>query len=229
MLKKINKLTIIAISMIIIVGIVFYYEEIKKTELTVSTTKVVAVKKYIKENTVITKDMVYEDERYSADLEKEHKNIVLKKEDVIGKRTVVPLFQNEIIKNDRLIENKTYMNNTDDKQISLELIDGDKALDLKKGNYIDVWIEPKDNKDEISSAQLLFEKLYVIEVDNADFENIKNTNIEEKRIPAHITVQLSNKDIELILNVNKDLYNIRISLYGEEKLYNVVKEVIRHD
>lgn len=228
MLKKINKLSIIAISIIIIVGVVFYYEEIKEAEVNIDTTKVVIVKEDIKENTVIKDDMVFLDYRYSDDIKKTDKNIFFKLEDVIGKRTVVPLYANEIINKNRIIENKTYMNNKDVKQVSLELIDSDKALDVKKGDYIDIWIEPRDNK-ESRSGHLLFEKLLVIEVDNDGFENIKNTNVEEKLIPSYITVQLLNRDIEVMLNVNKDLYNIRISLYGQEKLYNTIKEVIGYE
>lgn len=226
-LKKISKLSITAISIIIIVGIVFYYEEIKETEEEIKTTKIVTAKKYIPENTVITKDMIYLDNRYLKDVEKEKQNIAFKLEDIIGKRTLVPMFENEAVKLSRLIKNKEYMNdNKDKKLITFELANDDKALDIKRGDYIDIWLEPKKDEESKLQARLLFEKLLVVEVDNAEFANIKDTDSQEKLIPTYITISLKNQDIDLILNSDKENYTIRTTLYSKNNFYSVINNVI---
>lgn len=229
-IKKISRLTIIAISILIVVGLVYYYEEIKEVEIEIGVTKVISAKVDIKENTIITEDMIYIDERFTTDIEKEKNKIILKKEDVIGKRTITPLYANETIKKDRVIENKPYMNIEDLKQIALELYANDKALDIQKSDYIDIWIEPvsQDEENEISS-QLLFEKLYVIDIDNLNYLNVENTEKSEEKVPYYITIQLNNNDIQTLLNIDENNFNIRVSLYGKEKKQTVIKEVLQNE
>ena len=249
-MRKIGSLTIIGIAIVVIVGVIFYYEEIREVKVEIPKTNVVVAKKDIPENTVITEDMITVDKRYTKDLLKQKGNITSHIEKVLGKRTRVPLYKNETIKLDRLLNNEPYMN--DDygkKQIEIALYPIDKALNIKKGSFIDIWLEPTEAgiakaqeqeattnvpEDEKIKVRKLFEKLQVVTVDNGNFEDIdekvvkanEKTDEEGVNVPVVITVELYDEDIEKILSIDDTLYNFRVTLYSENKHYKILGDVL---
>lgn len=236
-MKKASKLTILAVAIIMIVGVVYYYEEIREVKVEIPTTPIVVVKKDIPENTVITKDMVSIEDRYTNDLLKEKDIITSYLDKVVGKRTRVPLYRNETVKLNRLLDNEPYMNsdNLDKKQVAFKIIDTDKALDIESGDYIDVWLEATEDgivANEVSKK--LFEKLQIVSVDNDSHINIEKNkstgdkNEKESLIPIYITVELVDTDIEMLLNIDESLFTYRISYYGDDKFYKVVEEVLEN-
>lgn len=152
---KVSKLTIIAVCLLLITGIIFYYEEIKETEYKIETVNVVVAIKDIKENTLITSDMIRMESRYKVDISKQTDTILTFSE-ALGKRSKVPLYEGEVVSRNRVIEDKPWMRDKDEKQISLNLIESDKAINIVIGDYIDIWIEPKmykDNTENIIEAK----------------------------------------------------------------------------
>ena|GEM_PF-712984 len=235
---KLSKLKMLAICLLIIAGIVFYYEEIKENEVNISTIDVIVAVNDITENEVITKDMITKEKRYSGDVMKNN-DIVKTESDVIGKRTIVPIFKGEPINSNRIIENKEYMNKKDQTQIALTLTEVDKALDLKVNDYIDIWVEPisQAQENQISMEPYKFiQKIQVIKVHDINFNNInnqKNTVIEDTistttdtvYVPSYITIELDDIALKELYIIDKSQYNIRITRYGEEKFYSVINDV----
>ena len=139
---------IIAVALIIIVGIIYYFQNIKEHEVEIPLSEVIVAKEYIPENTVITKDMIFKEARYTHDLLKQKGYLTSKEENILGKRTRVPLYKDEPVNMERLIENKPYMDESDDLKktmFTISINNLDKALDIKRGSYIDLWVEPNEN------------------------------------------------------------------------------------
>jgi hypothetical protein len=237
-LIKLSRLKILAICFLLIAGIIYYYEEIKQTNIEIKTTDVIVVVSDIPENEIITKDMIIAEKRYAEDVMK-YENIATTEDAVIGKRAIVPLYKGEPINNDRLLVNKEYMNKRDQTQIAIDLTEIDKALELKAGDYIDIWLEPvSQNQDQIVIEPYKFiQKIQIIEIHDSSYNNIekgKKTVLEDSittadsvYIPAYITIELSDDALKEMYSVDKNLYTIRVTRYGEEKFYSVVKNVIK--
>jgi len=232
-LKKVSSLTIIAIAIILIIGVIYYYEEMKEVKVDIATTPVVVVKDDIPENTVITEDMVSIDKRHTNDLLKEQDLITSQLDKVVGKRTRVPLYANETVKLNRILDNEPYMSsdNLNKKQVAFKIVDTDKALDIKKGDYIDIWLEPSKDGIEVSEvSKKLFEKLQIVQLDNDSHNNLgksmEKNGETESVTPTYITIELVDTDIEMLLNIDEVLFALRISYYGDDKFYKVVGEVI---
>ena len=233
---KLSKLKMLAICLIIIAGIVFYYEEVKENEVNINTIDVIVAVTDIAENEVITKDMITKEKRYSEDVMK-NKDIVKTDSEVIGKRTIVPLFKGETINSNRIIENKEYMNGKDQTQIALALTEVDKALELREGDYIDIWLEPVSSNQDIQTIiepQKLIEKIKLIKVHDSNYNNISvitkdpiNTSSNAVYVPAYITIELEDTTLKLLYEVDKNNYSIRLTRYGEEKLYNTVTSILQ--
>lgn len=233
---KLSKIKMLAICFIIIAGIVFYYEEIKENEVNINTIDVIVAVTDITENEVITRDMITKEKRYSEDVMK-NKDIVKTDSDVIGKRTIVPLFKGEPINKNRIIENKEYMNKKDQTQVALALTEVDKALELREGDYIDIWLEPvfpNPNIQTIIEPQKLIEKIKIIKVYDSNYNNISaitkdpiNTSSNAVYVPAYITIELEDTTLKLLYEVDKNNYSIRLTRYGKEKLYNTVTSILQ--
>ena len=147
-MKKISNKMIVAIALVIIAMVVFYFQNIKKYKADVPVSKILVAKQTIPENTVITEEMIIEDTRYTQDLLKQKGDITSNKDKVIGKRTRVPIYEGELINLNRLIENKPYMDERDAKKKTMFVIEVenmDKALNIRPGSYIDIWLEPNQN------------------------------------------------------------------------------------
>lgn len=215
---KVSRLMILAICLLLVTGIIYYYEEIKEPELEVETVDVIVAVKDIKENTVINSDMVALEKRYKSNALKQN-DLLLDINAVIGKRARVPLYKGEVINYNRIIEDKLWMRNLDEKQISLNLAQNDKAIDINIGDYVDLWIEPKMLKDDAGNillANKIFDKLHVIMVKDINYQN-KETNNDF--VQAFITIQLNNEQLKEFLEIDKNKYEIRIAKYGEEQFY----------
>ena len=222
---KISKLTIIAICLLFITGIIFYYEEIKTTDYNFEAVSVVIAVKDIKENTVITTDMIKMDSRYKVDISKQTDTILTYAE-ALGKRTKVPLYQGEVVSKNRIIEDKPWMSKSEETQISLNLFENDRAIDIVNGDYIDLWVEPKVEKDDtnnIIEAKKTFEKLSVVMVYDTNYQIMKTDDF----VPAYLTVQLNDNQLKELLEIDKSKYNIRITKYGEDQFYNVIEKNLK--
>lgn len=224
---NISKLMIVAVCILLLTGVVFYYEELKDDSYEIETVKVVVLSRNIKENTILTQNYVHIEERYKEDVLKQN-NIICNLDDAIGKRTKVPLYRNEILNSNRVIKNESWMDSKDKTQISIEICDVDKAHLIKKGDYIDIWMEPKQNtistKEDTSlkKSKKILEKLEIVEVCSSEF----NKNSDNKEfVTSYIIIQLNNSDIEKFLNININKYSIRICKYGEQSFYDVLATV----
>lgn len=237
-LIKFSKFKILAICFLLIAGIIYYYEEIKQTNIEIQTTDVIVAVSDISENEIITKDMIITEKRYAEDVMK-YENIATTEDEVIGKRTIVPLYKGEPINNDRLLVNQEYMNKMDHTQIAIGLTEIDKALELRAGDYIDIWLEPvSQNQDQIViEPYKLIQKIQIIEIHDSNYNNIekeKKTVLGDSiatsdtvYVPAYITIELSDEALKEMYSVDKNLYTIRVTRYGEEKFYGVVNSIIK--
>lgn len=236
---KFTKLTVLAICLLIIAGIVFYYEEFRNNQnKEMKTMDVVVAVTDIPENSIFTKDMITTEKRYAEDVMKTS-NIVTQYNEIVGKRTVVPIYKGETINNNRIIENKNYMSNKDQTQISLAINEVDKALELHQDDYIDIWLEPvsqgKDMQTTIEPYKLI-KKIQIIKVHDSNYINIdkqkaasgaENITSNTEYVPSYLTIELPDAELKELYSIDKSKYNIRITRYGEEKLFNTIASVIR--
>lgn len=225
---KISNYKIIALCIVVIIAVIYYYEDFKEVEVTIPMKDVVVLINDIPENTIVKQEMVTLERRYQEDVLKEG-NIAISFNEVVGKRTKVPLYKGELIKVDRLIINEEHMNGVNLKtDIAFQLNDTDRALNLKKGNYIDIWLEPTDLKSEIL-PQKIFKKLRIKETVNQNKEEIdkeKESSDAERKIASYIIISLTDFEIDTLYNIDKTINNIRIARYSEEDFYNVVNQVL---
>lgn len=236
-LIKFTKFNILAICFLLIAGIIYYYEEIKEINIEIQTIDVIVAISDIPENVIIKKDMITTERRYAEDVIK-NKNIATTEDEVIGKRTIVPLYKGEPISNNRLLVNQDYMNKRDQTQIAITLTEVDKALDLKTGDYIDIWLKPvSQNQDQIViEPYKLIRKIQIIKIHDSNYNNIEKekkriledsiTTSDSVYVPAYITIELSDEALKEMYSIDKNLYTIRVTRYGEEKFYSVVKSII---
>lgn len=236
---KFSKLTMLAMFLIIIAGIIFYYEEIdvKEQESLIETTDVIVIADYIPENMIIEKEMLSVEKRYVENINVSD-DIVVKYDEIVGKRTVVPLYKGEQINKNRLIENKNYMNNEFQTQTVIQLTDADKALKLQEGDYIDIWIETlSQGKEGESNSEpyKLMDKIEIIKVCNEEYASINSVkstetgeiiNVSDSFIPKYITIQLTDTELEQLYGISEN-QNVRVSRYGQEKFYNVVSDILK--
>jgi len=203
-------------------------------EAVIDTVQVVVAATDIPENTVIEEEMLVAEKRYKEDIMKT-RNVAESSNQVVGKRTLVPLYKGELVNSNRIIENKDYMNNKDQTQMSLALNEVDKALKVKEGDYIDIWLEPIPHGQDdqaIIEPHKIIEKIKIIKVHDSNYNSTRtpdsiNTASNAVYVPAYVTIELSDKVLKGIYEVDKNKYNIRITRYGEEKLYNIVKDFIQ--
>lgn len=228
-LKKFNKISnykILAVCVLLIVGIMYYYEEIKEPDIKLPSQQVAVLVADVPANTVIKESMVVVERRFEDKFLKES-NIAKSVEEVVGKRTRVPLFKGELINNDRLLINQDYMDESIDKrQISFQINDIDQALNLKKGDFVDVWVI-RNNIESIETTRKLFEKLQVVEVVNTNKVIIGNDEKDkEETIATYVVLQLDDKGIEELFSIDKNLNDVKISRYKENEQFALLAEKI---
>ncbi len=250
-MKKISNKIVIAVALIVIVCVVYYFQNIKEYKAEIPLSKVVVAKQYIPENTVVTKDMVVQEARYTTDLLKQKGDLTSKLENVLGKRTRVPIYKDEPVNLKRLIVNKPYMDDKDSinkRMFVIAIGNLDKALSIKKGSYIDIWLEPNENgMEEIKAnggqtsnngnpqqlTRKLFEKLKVYDARTEVYtelgESLTNTG---KKVDAKettvtfLTLYLTDEDIAKYLDIIDWNYNKRVTLYGDNVEYSIINEKI---
>nr|WP_312579554.1 SAF domain-containing protein [Sedimentibacter sp.] len=238
--KKVNIFKATAVFLIILAAVFYYYEEIKVPEADIETAEVIVATVDIPENTVIKKEMLSIEKKYAEDVMKTG-NIAKTYDEVVGKRTVVPLYKGESINSNRIIENKNYMNSEDQTQIALAINEVDKALELNQGDYIDIWLEPvyqsQDNQEVIEPHKLI-EKIQIVSIHDSNYNNVvkqkevsgaENITSNNVYVPAYFTIELPDAIVKEIYSIDKSKYNIRITCHGEEKLFNIITSLIGDD
>lgn len=236
--RKMNMVKVTAVFLIILAAVFYYYEKINIPEVNIETIDVIVAVTDIPENSIVTKDMITTEKRYAEDVMKTS-NIVTQYNEIVGKRTVVPIYKGETINNNRIIENKNYMNNKDQTQISLAINEVDKALELHQDDYIDIWLEPvsqgKDMQTTIEPYKLI-KKIQIIKAHDSNYNNIdkqkaasgtENITSNTEYVPSYLTIELPDAELKELYSIDKSKYNIRITRYGEEKLFNTIASVIR--
>ncbi len=226
---KIKNRTIIAIAILIIVGIVYYYQEIRVVEQVIPKVGVVVATKDIPYNTVLDESMVAIEERFTEDQLKEKGYITSTVDKVLGKRTRVPLYKNETIKLQRLMDNEKYMDYYKDiKRTIFEFTirKEDKALNLKAGSYIDIWLEPNDKGLEtLKTSRKIFEKKQVLSIKDDNFLKLGST--PDSYIPSYIAIQLTDEEIKELLDVvDTEYYEYKVTLYGENLEESIKVEIL---
>ncbi|WP_160198060.1 SAF domain-containing protein [Senegalia massiliensis] len=234
-MKKPSIKVVVAIFIIIIVGIIYYFQEMKTYErVDIEKESVVVAVEDIPENTIIEKDMVKVEERFRGDVNKQKmfEGVTGDIDLIIGRRTITPLYRNEIVHRDRLIENEPYMNDIDlDKnKFMITVMDEDKALDIQEGDYIDIWLKPtKEGLADKNSVEVekLFEKLKVYESKTENYTNSSDrdkTTGEENGVAIYLTVLLSEEEIKEYLSLVEGSYISKISVYGENLEYKILEK-----
>lgn len=227
---KVNIYKATAAFLVILAAVFYYYEEIKVPETNIETAEVIVPVRDIPENTVIEKEMLSIEKRYAEDVMKTS-DIATSYDEIVGKRTIVPVYKGELINKKRIIENKNYMNSKDQTQIALALNEVDKALLLQEGDYIDIWLEPISyDQEAIINPHKIIEKIKIIDVHDSNYSSTKTadniTTAPDTSVPAYITIELRDEVIKGIYEVDESKYNIRITRYGEEKLFNTLRNII---
>jgi hypothetical protein len=218
----------------------YYYQEVRVVETKTPMSSVIVAKQYIPENTVITDAMIHKESRNNADLMKQKGDLTSKEEKVIGKRTRVPIYANEAVNLQRLMENAPYMDEKDDIKKTMFVIsidNTDKALDIKTGSYIDIWGQPTENGSiaGIKESKPLFQKLkvygtktevYTETVNNVNGQagNTKQDAIET--VTTFLTLYLTDAEIATYLDIQPSMINKRVALYGENAEYKIIGDEI---
>lgn len=238
--NKVNIFKATAAFLVILAAVFYYYEEIKVPVINIETSDVIVAISDIPANTVIEKEMLTIEKRYTEDVIKIG-NIATQLNYVEGKRTIAPIYKGEPININRIIENKKYMNSQDQTQISFAISEVDKALDLKEGDYIDIWLEPisrsQDNQD-IFIPHKLIEKIQIIKAYDSNYNSVNQQKAasgtdsiisSNSYVPAYLTIELSDKVLKELFAIDKSKYNVRVTRYGEEKTYNTIANIMRGD
>ncbi len=238
--KRVNIFKATAVFLLILAAVFYYYEEIKTPEANLETVEVILAASDIRGNTIIEKEMLAIEKRYAEDVLKTG-NIAKTYDEVVGKRTVVPIYKGEPVNTVRIIENKNYMNSKNQTQIPIALNEVDKALILKEGDYVDIWLEPVSQGQDMQTTiepYKLIEKIQIIRVHDSNYNNIdkqksasgaENITSNTVYVPSYLTIELPDTVLKELYSIDKNKYNVRVTRYGEEKLFNTIASVIRGD
>lgn len=232
-MKKISNYTLIGIFILIIVALTFYFVEVREANAEIATVGVVIATQDIDSNQVITADMVKVDNRYTEDQLKEQGNITSELSKVIGKRSKAPIYKGETIKLQRVIENRSYMNPDQEKKgniFSMVVGKTDKALDIKKGDYIDIWLEPNDKAlEKYKDSRKLFEKIRIEELKSENHAIYTQGNNDDEAL-GYILINLDSQETKQLLDVlGSSEFSVRITHYGEHRNYEIETEVFIED
>lgn len=228
-LSKVNigKKSILALGLLVLASGIFFYQN-QKEEIP-KQTEIIVAKQYIPENTVITNSMLKKEKRQTDDLLKQKGDITGSVEKIVGKRTITPLYKEELVNLNRLTQNKDYMKEKEKKQLFVVPIDTtDRALNIEKGSYIDIWLEPTENSElEGSESLKLFQKLKVYDTKTEEYTKATSEEKSKETAITYITLYLTDDEIVEYLNVKDTLMAKRISLYGKNMDYKIVQEKMK--
>ena len=232
-MKRLSNKIVIAVALLSIAVVIFYYQNIKVHETEVQVSTVVVANEDIPANTMITEDMVSVDARYTTDLLKQNDHITGEESKIVGMRTKAPIYKGEEVSTKRLIENKEYMELAEDEKRTMLImsIPGvDKALNIKRGSFIDLWMIPNQTwvaeSGEMGMLEdaptLLFEKLKVYDLKSETFTPADNSS--EESVMTYLTFYLTDAEIETYFGVKNWRYDRRVTLHGENVEYDIINE-----
>ena len=141
MFRRINKVQL-GINLIIIVGIIYYFNEIKIQSRDIPLTSVVIAKEDIQENTLITSDLVETVERYTDDLLQLKGYITGDESKILGKLAVSAIYKNEPVVLNRLTEAPEEHSEDGIARTYFAMkigSDTDRSLRINKNSKIDIW------------------------------------------------------------------------------------------
>lgn len=227
--KTFDKKYVIAISMVGVMSITLLANTyISRMNLDKqSRTNVVATAMDIPENTIITEDMLIFQKRYIQDINTD--TSFNDTAELVGKKTTVPIYKNEIINKFRIVENNEKLLNKD---FAISLDTSDKSLNLSKGKFIDIWKVPiKEGFKKSLAPEMLFKGQYIVDLKNEAYiskEQYDSLAVEDKKeifVPQYILVNLSESEIKEITSIDPSLYNIRIVLHNTNTYFENLKAI----
>ena len=230
-LRKFNKISnfkILAVCVLLVAGIMYYYEEVRVVEkIELPTVEVVVPKSDIRAGTILSKDMFVIEKRYEDYVLKQG-SIATNLDDVVGKRSGVPLYKGEMVSNERLL----MVGGSIDKigaGISLKINEIDRALNLEKGDFIDIWAVPVVSGLDANyiPTYKVFEKVQVDEIVNMDLQIIdgnEESGDAHSTVPLYITLQLDDREVAKLYDIDMAYSDIRFAKYDESRLYNIMVE-----
>jgi hypothetical protein len=229
---------VIAVALLSIAVVIYYYQNIKVHDADIQVSSVVVANEDIPVNTLITEDMITVDSRYTTDLLKKNDHITGDESQILGKRTRAPIYKGEEVSTMRLIENKEYMDEKDSEKrtmITMSIPGVDKALNIKRGSFVDIWTIPNQNwvveSGELGmledSPTLLFEKLKVYDLKSEIFTPADNSS--EESVMTYLTFYLTDAEIETYFGVKNWRYDKRITLHGEHVEYDIINETLEEE
>lgn len=225
--KKLDKKYITLIIIVIIMSITLLTSTyISKMNLEKqSKTGVIASTVDIPENTVITKEMISFQKRYIDDIDVS--SSFTEADPVIGKKTTVPIYKNEIINKFRLVENNKNILNKD---FAISLDPNDKSLNLARGTFIDIWKVPvKEGFKKSLLPEMIFKGQYIVDVKNESYiskQQYDSLTVEDKReifVPQYILLNLDEDQVKKITSIDSSLYSIRIVLHNTNTYFENLK------
>lgn len=214
----------VLILLMVLTGVFFYMKEIKTPIEEEVTTPIVFASVEIPANTVIKPSMLVLKEVNIKSLENE-KGYYEDLESVIGKRTKFLIYKDEIMRDTRILENINYMNetSTDRKEYSFKIENTEKALSIKEGSFVDIYLIPNGKGLELlKEGKLLFEKRQILYLKDEKF-NFYSSEVKDS-IPAYLIMDFDDGELVKLLSVDKNLYDFKIVGYGEHLISELLKE-----
>lgn len=210
MLEIKNKKIVIFLCLCI-VGTVFYFKKIDVKEI--KTIDVVVAKDDIAAGKIITDEMIDYEKRYINDV-KQQSDLVLDKSEIIGMKSLVPLYKSEEISKNRLVVEGS-MDDIKEGLVSIKLRKEDKALPLKINRFVDLWIEPNENGEVLGfTSQVVFQDKKILQVLNEDFEVISSET--KNKVPEYICIEMSPEEVSLSTNISEaNYYPFKIVLISD--------------
>jgi hypothetical protein len=228
-MKKNWKIILFSV-LIILTFVAFYFKEIKAPSEDIITVPVAFANTEIPANTVISQSMVSLKEVPEDRLVNE-KDYIKDLNSVVGKRSKFLIYKDEVIRDTRLIENKISANNntTDRKEYSFKIETTEKALNLKEGVFVDIYLVPNSKGlEELKNGELLFEKRQVLYLKDEQFREYSpeliNDQNKDSVSPAYIILDFNNTELVKLLSINKNLYDFKIVSYGEHLISKILEE-----
>lgn len=191
-----------------------------RTELVVSISD-------IPENTIITEEMLSSKGQYTQDIDLE-KSFV-NKTDVVGKKTIVPIYKYEVINKFRITENNE---NVINKDFAIELDKNDKSLNLSKGTFVDIWKVPiKEGFNKSYLPEIVLERQYIVDVKNEsylskiEYDSLALEDKSEIFVPNYIVININETQVKKIGSIDRDEYNIRVVLHQTNTYFENLKAI----
>ena len=226
---KINKKYIFILIAVFIMSITLILNTYinNREEASSNMTSVIAVNQDIEANTTINKEMLaYK----TVSKEELTEDMYVNPENVIGMKSLVPLYKGEVINKKRL---SNFDSDIIDKDFAVKIDSTDKALNLLPGTFIDIWKTPtKEGFETGLESERIFSGLYVIDVKNEAYASYKDFNAKKGDssdagifTPDYIVLNLDEANIKTLTNLNSKNYSLRITLHKDNLYYDNLKDM----